>query len=48
MPFEYWRWELVKTTGWTLEYIDALSLADLHEFLKVRDGKAKADNSILR
>lgn len=48
MPLEYWRWELVKETGWTLEYIDALSVADLHEWMQVRDGKAKANKSLLR
>jgi len=28
--------------GWTLEYIDALSLADFYEFLQVDEGRAKA------
>lgn len=48
MPLEYWRWELVKETGWTLEYIDALSVATFHEWMQVKDGTAKASKSLLR
>jgi hypothetical protein len=39
---------LVQETGWTLEYVDALSMADLHEFLQVLDGMSKAAGSILK
>lgn len=46
MPWEYWRWELVKETGWTLEYVDALSVGDFAEWIQVRDGKAKANKSL--
>ena len=28
--------------GWTLDYIDALTIDDFHEYLQVRDGIAKA------
>lgn len=48
MPHEYWRWQLVEETGWTLEQVDALSIADFNEWLQVRDGKAKAHKSILK
>ena len=45
MPLEYWRWELARTFGWSLEYIDGLSLADLFEYWQIEDGinKAAAD-----
>ncbi len=32
-------------TGWTLEYVDALSLEDVFEWLLVTDGETKAGNS---
>jgi hypothetical protein len=35
-------------TGWTLEYVDALSLADVHEWIQVMDGKSKSSTSLLR
>ena len=41
MPAEFYRWHLAREFGWTLEYIDALSIADFHEYLQVADGKAK-------
>ena len=45
MPHEYWRWKLAETFGWTLEYIDGLSLGDFHEWLQITDGKSKARNA---
>ena len=42
MPHEFWRWELVQETGWTLEQVDALSVADYWNWMQIRDGKAKA------
>ena len=42
MPHEFWRWELIKETGWTLEQVDALSVQDWNDWLQIRDGKAKA------
>ncbi len=41
-PWEFWRWRLARDTGWTLEYIDGLSLADVHQFWQVTDGEGKA------
>jgi len=38
---------MAETFGWTLEYIDALSIADLHEYIQVLDGRAKGDASPL-
>ncbi len=48
MPWEFWRWELVKETGWSLEYVDALSVKDFQEWVHVRDGKRKAERSLVR
>lgn len=42
MPYEVTRWRLVERFGWTLEYVDGLSMADLHELIQVDDGKANA------
>jgi len=32
---------LVEETGWTLEYVDGLSVADMNEWIQVRDGERK-------
>jgi hypothetical protein len=42
MPLEYWRWELARSFGWPLEYIDGLSLLDLFEYWQIEDGINKA------
>jgi hypothetical protein len=47
-PFEDMRWELAEKFGWTLEYIDALKLGELHEYIQVMDGRGKGAGSLLR
>jgi hypothetical protein len=42
MPLEWWRWKMAREMGWTLEYIDGLSLADMHQYWQVLDGEGKA------
>jgi len=43
MPGEWFEWELVKETGWTLEYIrDELSVQDFNNWLQIRDARIKA------
>ena len=42
MPQEFFRWQMAEKFGWTLEYIDNLSMADLREYMQVMDGRAKA------
>lgn len=42
MPLEFWRWEMAERFGWTLEYIDAMSVEDLHQYLQITDAKGKA------
>lgn len=42
MPFEFLRWILAERFGWTLDEVDALSMADLAQFLQIEDGKSKA------
>ncbi len=39
---EYWTWNLVEKTGWTLEYIDALPIERIHNWMLIRDAEAKA------
>ena len=41
-PQRYIVWMLAETTGWSLEYIESLSVARLHEWLAIRDARAKA------
>ena len=41
LPYAYWRWQIARETGWSLEYIDNLTLADWEEFWQVRDGTGK-------
>ena len=39
---------MVEKFHWTLEYVDSLSMGDFYEYLQVRDGKGKFDNSKLK
>jgi hypothetical protein len=39
---------LAKEFGWSLEYIDALPVATLHEYLQVQDGIDHISNSIIK
>jgi DNA-dependent RNA polymerase auxiliary subunit epsilon len=38
MPPETVRWQLAEKFGWSLEYIDSLSMETLHEYLQIKDG----------
>jgi hypothetical protein len=44
-PLEMLEWDLAEKFGWTLEYIENLSLARLYEYLQIQDGRAHARNS---
>lgn len=48
LPWEYWRWEIATQTGWSLEYVDALTMADVHEYMQILDGVSKGRASILK
>ncbi len=48
MPYEFWRWQLAKEFGWTLEYVDSLSVGDWQEYHSVQDGLQKAKGSIIK
>lgn len=41
-PPEMLRWELAGRYGWTLDYIDSLSVQNIHEFIQIRDARNKA------
>jgi hypothetical protein len=41
-PFELVRWSMAERFGWTLDYIDSLSIDDLFEFYEVEEGRNKA------
>lgn len=43
MPLELLRWNLAEKFGWTLDYIDGLSLEDLNEYIRIMDGRATAN-----
>jgi hypothetical protein len=42
------KWDLAERFHWTLDYIDALPVARLHEFMQIMDGKYHASKSILK
>jgi len=42
IPFELLRWQLAEKYGWTLEYIDSLSLDTLNEHFQITDGMMKS------
>jgi hypothetical protein len=39
-------WNMAERFGWTLEYIDGLPLAKLHEFIKIEDARNKARGGV--
>jgi len=41
-PFELSVWDMAEKFGWTLEYIESLSMSKFHEYYQIRDAKAKA------
>lgn len=36
------KWKLIRKTGWTIEYVDSLSLGKLYELYQIDDGLTKA------
>lgn len=42
MPLEWWRWQMAREMGWTLDYIDGMALGDWHEYWQIVDGEGKA------
>jgi len=42
MQLEEIVWEMIINTGWTYEYIDALTMERFREYLDVREGRNKA------
>lgn len=47
MPEEVLRWKLAEEFGWSLEYIDGLSLQDILDYISIEDGKAHVRKSII-
>lgn len=41
-PFEMLVWELAEKFGWTLEYVESLPMAKIHEYLQIQDGMINA------
>jgi hypothetical protein len=35
-------WNLAERFGWTLEYVEGLTMGKLREFSQIEDGRAKA------
>lgn len=48
IPYAYWKWMIVERTGWSIGYIDSLSISTLHEYLQVLEGRHKYQTSLLR
>jgi len=36
------KWNIVKQTHWTLDYIDSLSFGQMQELIQIEDGLSKA------
>ncbi len=45
MPFELLRWDLAEQFKWSLEYVDSLSLKEIEEYMQIRDGRGKAQET---
>lgn len=43
MPREYFEWQLIWETGWTLDQVRAMSMQNYHNWQQVKDGIAKAN-----
>ncbi len=41
-PFELLRWSMAERFGWTLDYIDSLTIKDIEQLFQVDDGRGKA------
>lgn len=41
-PHELVVWDLVFRTGWTIEYIESLSVERIYEYFELREGLEKA------
>ena len=42
MPMKFFEWKLAFDTGWTLEYIRAMTYGDFVEYLEIKDALNKA------
>lgn len=40
-PLELVVWEMAEHFGWTLEYVEGLSVARLHQWQQITDGRGK-------
>ncbi len=45
MPEEFWMWKIAMDTGWTLEYIESLSIEQYHQWFQFKDAEVKARNT---
>ena len=41
-PGELSKWELAEKFGWTLDYIEGMSMQEIHEYYQIKDAKIKA------
>jgi len=42
MPDEWYEWELIRETGWSIEYVKNMSVQDFNNWLQIRDARIKA------
>jgi hypothetical protein len=42
MPHEYFDWDIAFDTGWQLDYINSLSMSQIHEYIQIKDARNKA------
>jgi hypothetical protein len=36
------KWQVIESTGWTVDYFNSLPLGELWEYVNILDGRAKA------
>lgn len=41
-PPELLKWELVEHYHWTLEYVESLTMQQIHEYYQIKDARMKA------
>lgn len=45
-PWDYIVWQLVRATGWTLDYAESLPLTRIHEWLQIIEAENRASQTL--
>ena len=47
IPEVYYKWKMAEKYGWTLDYIDGLTVGQMNEYLQILDAESRIGSSIL-